>query len=196
MQIPSSLYGFYKDVKPRCRKIVTSLVRGQTWDEAVGAQDMIDTADTSGLLVLHGPSPLLGGTPHFQCYLFLTHILDAGSKGRLLPNIEDEVFEASLQTAWGVLGLLSQTNVMWVYPPERHQPFLEACLEFWDTLDREGNRYTNGSNIGQSLWVEHTNIKYVLANMGVSTDVLNSPLPTGGLASVAALGEERNGNLH
>jgi hypothetical protein len=196
VQIPSSLYGFYKDVKSRCRKMVTSLARGQTWDEAVGAQDTIDTVDTSGLLVLHGPSRLLGGTPHFHCYLPLNHVLNAGSEGRLSPNIEDEVFEASLQTAWGVLGLLSQTNLMWVYPPERHQPILMACLQFWDTLDREGNRYTNGSDIGQRLWVEHTNIKYVLANMGVSADVLNSPLPTGGLAIVAMLAQEGNGKSH
>jgi len=181
VQIPASVYGLFKDVKPRCRKIVTSLRRGRTWHEAISAEDTIDTATQSGLIVLHGPSPLLGGDPHFHCYLPLSLVLKAGSEGCFSSDIEDQVFETSLQTAWGLLGLLSQTNVMWVYPTNRHQPFLQACCKFWDTLELEGNRYSNGSNIGQSLWAEHTTLKYVLANRGVSQDILNAPLPAGGI---------------
>lgn len=187
MQIPSSFYGLYKDVKFRCRKMVTGLVRGQTWYEVVNSQDTIDTETKSDLIVLHGPNPLLGGSPHFHCYLPLSYVLNASSEGKLPPEIEEEVFEASLQTAWGLLGLLSQTNVMWVYPQKRHQPFLSACIQFWDILVQEGNRYSNGSNTGQSLWTLHTNLKYVLANGGVSTELLNASLPAGGLMALATL---------
>lgn len=165
--------------------MLTSLACGKTWHEVAGAEDTIDTADRPGLIVLHGPSPILGGSPHFYCYLPLTNILQAVLEERLPSDIEEKVFEASLQTPWGVLGLLSQTNVMWIYPPKRHQPMLTACLQFWDTLNREGDRYTNGSNTGQNLWAEHTNLKYVLANMGISTDVLSAPLPDGGVAALA-----------
>jgi hypothetical protein len=192
VQIPASIYGFYKDVNSRCRKIVTSLSHGRIWREAIGAEDTIDTATKPGLIVLHGPSPLLSGEPHFHCYLVLAHIFNAVTKGRLSSSIEEQVFEESLQTPWGLLGLLSQKNVMWVYPQNRHQPFLQACLNLWDRLEQEGNRYSNGSNTGQTLWAEHTNIKYVLANMGVSIDVLNSPLPAGGLVEVAKLVQPEN----
>lgn len=187
MQIPSSFYGLYKDIKSRCRKMATGLKHCQTWNEVINYQDTIDTKTNSGLIVLHGPSPLLGGSPHFHCYLPLSYIFNVSSDRKLPPEIEEELFAASLQTAWGLLGLLSQTNVMWLYPQERHQPFLSACLQFWDIMAQEGNRYSNGSNTGQSLWTVNTNLKYVLANGGVSTEILNAPLPDGGLMALTTL---------
>ena len=95
---------------------------------------MSDTDKEPGLIVLNGPSPLLGGIPHFHCYLPLTMISEAISQKRLLPDIEGEIFEASLQTAWGVLGFLSPANLMWVYPQERHRPLLQASLNFGMSL--------------------------------------------------------------
>lgn len=187
MQIPSFFYGFYKDVKFRCRKIVTGLKCGQTWNEVINAKDTIDTENNSGLIVLHGPSPLLGSNSHFHCYLPLSYIFNVSSERNLPPEIKEEIFASSLQTSWGMLGLISQINVMWIYPQEKHQTFLKACLEFWDLLDQEGARYSNGSNHGQSLWTLHSNIKYVLANSGVSTERLNAPLPAGELKTLIQL---------
>ena len=184
MDIPSSLYGRYSEVKPRMRKIVMALKRGVDWNTAVGVANMCDTDNVLGLIILNGPSPLLGGTPHFHCYLPLTMISEAISHKRLLPDIEDKIFEASLETAWGVLGLLSPANLMWVYPQERHRPLLGASLRFWDVLDAEGERYTVGLNEGKRLWSIHSNLKYVLANMGVPSHILNSPLPPQGLVSL------------
>jgi len=106
------------------------------------------------------------------------------SEGKLPLEIEEQVFTASLQTPWGLLGLLSQTNVIWVYPQQRYQPFLQASILFWDILYQEGNRYSNGSNNGENLWTIHTNLKYVLANLGVSQERLNQPLPSGGLKAL------------
>ena len=80
-------------------------------------------------------------------------------------RITDAIFEASLQTPWGILGLLSSDNQTWLIPRERHQPFLKATLAFWDELDAIGPRYYV---VGQSqrLWTLPNNLHYVLANMG------------------------------
>jgi hypothetical protein len=184
MQIPSFFYGLYKDVKYRCRKMVTSLARGQTWYEAMHVEEMIDTENHPGLIVLDSPSPLLGGSPHFHCYVPLMQIFDAASDGKIPIETKEKIFEASLQSTWGLLSLLSQNNCIWVYHQEKREPFLQACIKFWDTLVQNGDVYSNGSTTGESLWYINTNLKYVLANKGVSTSVLTSPLPAGGLLTL------------
>jgi hypothetical protein len=69
MQLPSFLYGRYKDVKARSNKLVTALRRGTKWSELAGLSDeMLDTRRVSGLIVIDGPSPLLGGENHFHCF--------------------------------------------------------------------------------------------------------------------------------
>src|SRR5947209_5462341 len=119
MYLPSLLYGLYSEATARCRSLAPRLSRGEAWDEAVGAP-RLDTANREGLLVLDGPSPLLRSSSHFHCYLPLAHVAEAISKGRIIPSVEQAVFEASLHTGWGLLGLISPANVMWLYRRERH----------------------------------------------------------------------------
>ncbi|WP_218082116.1 hypothetical protein [Anthocerotibacter panamensis] len=196
VQVPSCFYGRYSEVKSRCKKAVTALKRGKTWEEAVDTSSMVDTIATPGLIVLDGPSSLVGGTLNFHCYPLLSQVQAAITEKRLLPEVEETIFRASLQTVWGVLGLIAQTNVMWfailhltpeyhIQPlKERYQPFLDAVLKFWDELYAEGERYTNGSNTGTDLWSNSSNLKYVLANMGVPTELLQAPLPMGGIETL------------
>ena len=94
-------------------------------------------------------------------------------------SIADAVFTASLQVPWGVLGLMSSDNGPWVWPEHRHRPFLHAALSFWEELDAVGARYYVAGK-SERLWGTARNLKYVLANMGVPNDVLNSPLPAEG----------------
>jgi hypothetical protein len=192
VHIPSSFYGLYRNVKPRCRRIVTKLARGEALNDVIGADDTIDTATQPGMLVLEGLSPLLGGQPHFHCYLLHFQIKEAQFEGRLNADMVEEIFNASLQTEWGVLGLIAYQSTMWFAPPEkwrstRYQPMLKACLQFWDTFEREGERYSGGSNSSKNLWNLPNTIRYILANMGVSKAVLKAPLPATGLAGVVAL---------
>jgi hypothetical protein len=184
MRVPSALYGQYQEVKTRCRKITTSLVRGVAWNEAVNADETVETGEAQGLLVLHGPSPLLRGEPHFHFYPLLEHVKKALFEGRLPQEAEEKVFAESSQTPWGLLGLLSLPNVMWVYPANHHRPLLEACVKFWDELDALGQRYSVGLNRGQTLWEVNTNLQYVLVNSGVAPETVRETLPGANLISL------------
>jgi len=187
MKIPSLLFGRFSSVRSRCRKVLRAVAAGATWNDAISVDGMADTQLVPGLLVLHGPSPLLGGEPHYHCYLPWSLLGDEKLRSSLPAISEDHVFDASLEIDWGTLGLLGQRNVMWIVPPARHRPFLEAVLRHWPTLYGEGVRYTAGSTAGQDLWSVHTNLKYVLANHGVALETLSAPLPPGGLAEVLTL---------
>ena len=181
MQVPRIIYGTYREVNAQLRNEVIRLRRAQDWN------DLVDTAILPGLEILNGPSPLLDGDPHFHCFLPLTIFLERIDTARLPSEVEQEIFEASLRTAWGTLGLLSPANRIWVFPQERHLPLLRAAYHFWETLDAEGARYTVGSATGAPLWSIGSNLKYVMANHGVPSSVLNAPLPERGPASLMPL---------
>lgn len=183
MLLPDFQYGIYKDVVSKIGKIVTALSRGKTWEELTTTQ-LLDTKLVPGLIVLHGPSPLLGSTPHFHSFALHMLIRKALMDERVTSTAIDSIFEQSLQSAWSVVGLLAQTNMMWIYPEHRREPMLDACLRFWDDLNRERSRYSNGSTTGATLWEVHSNLKFILSNLGVPTPVLNTPLPNNDIRSV------------
>ena len=179
MLIPEFMYGLSKKAHSAARAIARRLKAGAPWDEAVPRE----TADTSllpGLIVLNGPSPLLGGQQHFNVYALLDEILKAKVSG----EVEDAAFVECLRTTWGTLSLASFKNQMWLYPEERHVPFLKAVLGRWEEFDAEGARYSFGSPDGARLWDIHSNVKYVLARLGIPQESLREPLPAGGLAAL------------
>lgn len=144
----------------------------------------MNATDAPGLLVLHGPSPLLGGGANFHCFVMHMLVQDALGKQHITKDTVERIFEQSLETSWSVLALLAQRNLVWAYPETHWRPLLDATLRNWTAFDHEGARYSNGSTTGERLWGLHTNIKFVLSNMGVPTDVLNQPLPHGGPAAL------------
>ncbi len=184
MKLPACLYGFCRDALAAAEKAVTRLKRGATLLEAFQAAHTSDTAAAPGLLVLSGPSPLLGGQPHFHCYLPLLAVMNAVDRGRLDRSLEHRVFLEALESDWGLLAVISPANLMWVYPKDRYWPLLRKLLPRWEELRAEGPRYTVGSASGDDLWALTSNVKYVLANLGVSNAVLNSPLPPDGLSQL------------
>jgi hypothetical protein len=180
MQIPGLLHGPYDEVDARCDELIARLGAGTPWLEAFGGE-LLDSRVMPGLLVLNGPSPLLATTAEFQCYVAHFRIRDAVGQGRLPAEVEAAVFAGSLQTSWGVLGLLAPANVMWAHARERHRPLLEASLRYWDVFDAEQDRYTLGMPRGEPLWSAQSNLKYVMAQLGVPISALQAPLPSGGL---------------
>ena len=172
MLVPSVLYGDYKTVKTRSRRIVTALARLHTWNDAVGAGDVMDSSKVAGLFVLHGPSPLLQGQPNFQCFVPHSVIRDAYLDKKLDSDTERRVFEDSLQTPWGVLGLLSEHAQGFLYNKERHLPFLNAVLSFWELFRAQGARYTDGRDSGIDIWSAQATLTYVLVNLGVPAAVV------------------------
>ena len=63
MELPALFYGLYRDVKRRTSKIVTQIRKGADWISLVEAEGFLDTGTIPGLIVLDGPSSLLGGEP-------------------------------------------------------------------------------------------------------------------------------------
>lgn len=184
MIAPALTYGLYRDVNLRVGKAVTAISKGASLADALCTEGWLDAAAVPGLCVLNGPSPLLGGEPHHNLWLPWLRLETAADHGRLSAAREEELFHESLQSPWGTIGLIAQANQIWLYPQARHRPLLDAALRHWDEIDGRGAWYSNGARQGDVLWALPSNVKYVLANLGVPTDVLNQPLPSGGLATL------------
>ena len=84
---------------------------------------------------------------------------------------------------------LAHESQSWAFPQERHEPFVHAAVAAWKDLDSVGPRYYAGAQ-GERLWSVPNNLHYVLANMGVPTEVLRAPLPPGGPAALLQYARE------
>lgn len=181
MLLPAIQYGPWSVVKKRMRSVVSQLKRGKDLGEVMTRDGMLDTSDSPGMLVLSGI--MTGPAPNFHCFLPWMMAWDELFDLRKTPTspapVEDAIFEASLRSPWGILGLLAYESNSWLIPTARHEPFLHAVLGAWSELDAVGARYYAAVQ-GERLWSVHTNLHYVLANMGVPTEVLNAPLPPEG----------------
>jgi hypothetical protein len=192
MQLPALFYGLYRDVKPRTARIVNRISKGADWMALVEAEGFLDTATTPGVIVLDGPSPLLGGQPHFQAWLLWAQYRDNRARewmsGRAeLHDRDDEeeaMFQKSLTKPWSTLGLVGGRNKDWLFRENRHRPYLRAVRQYWDVFDSVGARYSTGQQNPVQLWAQPNTIKYVLANRGIPGDELDPPLPPGGLAEL------------
>jgi hypothetical protein len=181
LQLPAIQHGSWSSVRRRMLKVVTRLLRGDPLADVMLVDGLVDPTRQPGFLVMGGV--MTGGEPHFHCFMPWKSAWDALFDLPVDPTVpaplEDRVFEASLQAPWGVLGLLSSDSQSWLIPAPRHAPFLEAVLAVWDELDAVGARYYTAVQ-GKSLWSVPNNLHYVLAGMGVSTEILRAPLPPGG----------------
>ena len=180
MLIPAIQYGDWKTVKGRMGKVVTQLKRGAPLHELMTCDGMLDTDSHPGRLVMI--RSMLGPVSNFHMFAPLRPAWETMEDIRVEPPpqaLMDAIFEACIETPWGVLGLMSHDNGPWVWPTERHHAFLAAALRYWDELDALGPRYYTFGQMGP-LWDAAHGLKYVLANMGVATDVLNAPLPPEG----------------
>ena len=173
MLLPAIQYGPWPEVKRRMSKVVTQLKRGAGLIELMTQDGMLDTEETRGKLVM--VRSILGPASNFHCF---APWRQARESLREKPPIIEGIFDASLKTPWGVLGLMSADNSPWIWPRERHQPFLTATLTFWDELDAVGPRYSWGQP-NERLWRVARGLHYVLANMGVPDNVLDAPPPGG-----------------
>jgi len=188
LEVPDLLHGVAKDVRRRAAVAVRSFVAGAPWDEAIAGGPATPVASIPGLLVLNGPSPLLGGDPHFHVFLPLMLVLHGVRDGKIPEAKRDEAVTASLATPWGLLGVIAPVNQLVVYPAARHRPVAAAAASFWGVLDGVGPRYTVGLREGARLWDVVTNLQYVLARLGVPEKRLRAPLPGGDLRAIVPAG--------
>jgi len=108
LQIPSFLYGPYKNVSRACTRKVRALARGATFAEIV--ESWIDVDEVPGLLILEGPSKLDGHTPHVHCFALSNAAFRVWSsrRGAELDALRARWLDSSLRSQWGFLGLLGQ----------------------------------------------------------------------------------------
>ena len=177
------MYGRFREVKRECSKLVTQLRRGKPWAELGG--EMIDTREHPGLLVLDGPSNLTGGDVNFN--LFATaHAISYAIPRRLPHEAPNELFEPMLATHWGFVAMLGQWGRCFLFPPGHQAAFLHALARYWDDLDPDQPRFTNGSRSGDPLWQLPTNIQFCLAREGLAGELFERPVPPGGMAELVA----------
>lgn len=180
MLLPAIQYGDWKTVKKRMARVVTQLKRGADFVEVMTADGVLDTEAMPGLLVIGGIQ--VGPVPNFHCFAPWKTAFDsfaAAGNSEAFAAIEDAIFENSLHSSWGVLGLLSSENQFWLIPAQRHRPLLHATLEVWPELDAVGARYYSALQ-GRRLWSVPNNLHFVLARLGVPTERLTAPLPPEG----------------
>jgi hypothetical protein len=181
MQLPRLLIGNAKAVAAACRKQVTRFVDGEPWiDPGIAC---IAARDAPGLILLNGPSPLLGGDDTVHAYAPFWELGKAIDSGRIALDTAARAFDEALGSSWSVLGLLSQANYRWLDDDDRAERFLAAMIHSWDELDAVGPRYTMGSRHGARLWELPHLLKYVLARQGGHA---------GGARSVVALRRARH----
>lgn len=183
MQIPAFLYGRFQEVKAACRRKVTQLKRSAGWTDL--ADDFIDTRDCEGLLVLDGPSPLLGGAPHFHVFA-MAHAIRNAVPRRLTRSVFTTLFEPMIHTNWGFLVPMGQWGYSFFDPPGHQQRYLHQAIRWWPELEAEGPRYTLGSRAPAHLWDIPTNIKFCLAREGLPEELFDEPVPEGGMAELVA----------
>ena len=179
MLLPTVQYGTSAEVKRQMRSIVKWIVSGESLIAVMTAKGLLDVADTDGQLLIGGVSRSKG--THFHTWAPWHPITDALTKQDLPDEaLADAVFTESLTAAWGVLGMLQHNNQWWVLPPRRHRPFLDAAVKFWDELDGVGARYCFADE-PRRLWDQASGLHYVLAQLGVTSERLRSPLPSSGV---------------
>jgi hypothetical protein len=144
---------------------------------------MIDVRDTSGLIMVGDPSPLLGGM-NVRLYAPFWELDKVFVSRQASLESSIRAFDEALGYAWSSLGLLSQACYRWFLDSERSDRFLQAMIAHWPEIDAVGRRYTIGGQTGEALWDLPHKLKFVLANRGVPQPRLVQPLPPGGIPAL------------
>jgi hypothetical protein len=191
MQIPSFLYGQFKEVKSSCQKVVRRLATGKSWTESLGSFEFLDSELYPGFLVVDGPSPIITGN-NFHLFCLMREISSACyrettpdqfkpaayRKHRITLEKLQPIFDESLQTVWGFSLLLCPQNYLFFghntenYSPSdweklRYKPFLRASLKYWDQLIEADCRYSDGGSPAKAIWQVNSLILFAIVRMGI-----------------------------
>jgi hypothetical protein len=188
MKIPSFLYGPYSKVKGVCRRKAKELRCGARFVDLPAGQ-WLDTATTSGSIVVDGPSRSFSRQKEQFCCFALAVAISDEWDGVPWAEQRDTIWaayhEAAMLEPWLFLGLLGQLSRDFLdQRPEWPGPFVRAAVKFWPLFTAEGARYTKNVDT-EDLWSLTTNIKFALGRLGVPREKLIAPLPPGGLITLA-----------
>ena len=187
MLVPRFVHGLTRDVKKESLRRIRLFQKGATWAEAM-ADELVDVATLPGLIVLRGPSVLMGFEPHAHIYcpfywVWLTllkqadHTTETG-RDQYWRAMSDIFFDA-VQTPWGVLGMLGDSTGTWMRLEAHHWPYAQAVERHWDELTALGDRYSGGSQTPRPLWFVSSASSYALCALGLSREDLHTIRPQG-----------------
>jgi hypothetical protein len=183
MLVPEIFCGDTRTVAAASRRHIARYMRGASWLDA-GA--MIDVQVAPGLVMVDGPSRLLGGA-NIRLYGPFREFHAKYVREGIAPKAGERAFSEALESAWSLLGLLSQACYVWLVESQRAQRFLDAMIARWDEIESVGPRYSGGRDTGQHLWDFPHLLKFVLARRGVPQSRLVEPLPAGGISALLSL---------
>jgi hypothetical protein len=181
LQIPAMCYGTYAEVKKKSIKAVNAFIKGGSLLATVKAEGLIDVANSDGLIVLSGPSPLLNKSAHFYIFLPLMLAISIILQQNLPQNYNEVLYDEFSQTPWGILALLSPGALPILDRANKDNQFIDRVKKYWSVLQTVGDKYTTGLPEGRALWKTPSNLHVVLARLGVEKAVLNAELPPKGI---------------
>jgi hypothetical protein len=170
MRVPSFLHGRFAEVSRSAKRVARELQRGAHLQDVVDS--WVDLRDLPGLIVLDGPSKLLGGSPHFHAFALTRAVADS-----LLPLTEAKCHgwvDESLREAWSFLGLLGQHGSRFARTA-RDLDLLDAAVAHWSSMTSLGARYSAGLDRGSHAWDAQVAVRGALAGQGVATTHLSPP---------------------
>src|SRR5262249_45224293 len=127
LEIPSTLYGQYADVRRHVNKAMKAFLAGKSsfWQAIAGDGAMVSVASQPGLVLLDGPHAQLGNEAHFQIYVPLAVFSqEMGKLGEFRSARGDAVALDSLTAPWRFVGAVAPPNSFVALAAERQRPFL------------------------------------------------------------------------
>lgn len=180
MLIPRFVHGLTRDVKKESLRRIRLMKKGATWAEAM-TDELVDVATLPGLVVLAGPSPILGFEPHTHVYCPFHWAHDAmlSSKAMIPRSALSSIFFDALQTPWGVLGMLGDSTGTWMRPETHRWPYVQAVNRYWNELGAIGERFTRGPQTPRPLWRLAGAPYHAICALGLSREDLHALMPQG-----------------
>ena len=174
MEIPTFLYGQFRQVKLTCKKKVRQFLAGAPIAELVDI--WMDTKSHQGMLVLEGPSSSLGSAEHFHLFAFVRLLREAIREGGGLMSeqIAQRAMAELLTRSWGFLAVVGQDSYIFCNYESCARMLIDAIPRYWAEVDGEGNRYSCGLSQPSRLWENCQALLVALHNAGVPASLIQN----------------------
>jgi hypothetical protein len=173
MLIPEMFYGTYAIVKKRTNKAIRDIIAGESLENALHLDKMLDTEEKPGIFYMKQPSKGFEEGLNFHLLPFAFYLNEAYIDQKIPSEKEDEIYQKFLQTPWGNLILLAKYNAQdWLRANNRFQSYLEATFPYIDDFSKLGDRFETTGNSPKSFWEFANGLYYALANLGIPNDTI------------------------
>lgn len=178
MKLPALLYGTGAATRREANKVISRLRQRRSIIEIVDELGgLVDVDDRPGLIILEGNA--LPGL-HFRLYRVLSLIANNHWEAVFNP-IDDALFDALVETGWGVAMMLCTAGRMFFVNHEvtlkkdRYRRFLDAAVHHWPAFEAASPRWsrTGYNHAGRPL-DESMNLLHILQACNIETAVIRA----------------------